>query len=176
MVSDKVKIRKYRDDLNVCGLSVIVLGVWSVVKAIIELFTEFKNDLNLEADTEAEKIFGIILVVLIFGVLAALIMWLHLYVGLNAMKAARSQPHKKKYFGVCIFLCVLTVASLGTYLEEFKDLDKIDTTLAALLVDLTTIYIYAVIIISTYKMRKLGADQVDSDSKIETETNDQMQE
>ena len=182
MVSDKVKIRKYRDDLNVCGLSVIVLGVWSVVKAIIELFTEFKNDLNLEADTEAEKIFGVILVVLIFGGIAALIMWLHLYVGLNAMKAARSQSHKKGYFGVCIFLCVLTVASLGTYLEEFKDLGKIDTTLAALLVDLTTIYIFTVIIISTYKMRKLGAEQIDMEKVTEntvleeTETDDQMQE
>ena len=180
MVSDIVKIRKYRDDLNVCGLSVIVLGVWSVVKAIIELFTEFKNDLTLEADTEAERIFGYVLIILLFGVIAALIMWLHLYVGLNAMKAARGQPHKKKYFAACIILCVLTIASLGTYFEDFKDLEKIDTTSAALLVDLTTIYIFIVVIISTYKLRKLGAEQDDAenvtDNTVMEEIDDQTQE
>ena len=174
MDSDKIKIRKYRDDLNVCGLSVIVLGVWSVVKAIIEMFTEFKNGLGLEADTEKEKVFSIILIVLVFGVIAGLIMWLHLYVGLNAMKAARGQQHKKKYYPVCIILCALTIASLGTYLEEFKKVDSIDTTLAALLVDLTTIYIFIVVIISTYKLRKLSAEQ--ADDKTETITDDQIQE
>ncbi len=176
MVSDIIKIRKYRDDLNVCGLGTIVLGVWGVVKAIIELFTDFKSEWDIETDTVVEKVFVVILLAIIFGIVAGLIMWLHLYVGLNAMKAARGQSYKKKYYPVCIILCVLTIASIGTYYEDFKDLENIDTTLAALIVDLTTIYIYAVIIISTYKMRKLGADQVDSDSKIETETNDQMQE
>ena len=52
--------------LILCGLSVIVLGVWSVVKAIIEMFTEFKNGLGLEADTEMERVFGIILISISF--------------------------------------------------------------------------------------------------------------
>ena len=90
------------------------------------------------------------------------------------MKAARGQDYKKKYFAVCIVLCVITIASLGTYIEDFKDIDHIDTTLAALLVDITTIYIFIVVIISTYKMRRLAGEQ--ADNKEETETDDQMLE
>ncbi|MBR5360403.1 MAG: hypothetical protein IK123_05890, partial [Lachnospiraceae bacterium] len=72
----------------------------------------------------------------------------------------RHQPHKKGYYTGAIILLILSVAGMFTYVDELKDLDSIDTTIASFIVDLTTIYILGIVISSTRKIRKLGSLQM----------------
>ena len=54
MDNDKVKLRRYQDDLNVGGLGVVILGAWSILKIIMHTIIEAKNNISLEEFAEEE--------------------------------------------------------------------------------------------------------------------------
>ncbi|MCR5233843.1 MAG: hypothetical protein K6E53_08035 [Lachnospiraceae bacterium] len=158
MGDDKVKLRRYEDDLNVGGLGVVILGAWSVLKVFMYMIMEDKNTINLDEIAKEDRaiavgIFIVIIAVILLMVL--LIFKIHLYIGMNASKAARGEPYKKGYYTAAIILLVISVLGMFIYIEAIKDLDNIDTTIASFLVDLTTIYILWIIVSSTRKIREL---------------------
>jgi predicted membrane protein len=85
-------------------------------------------------------------------------MKVHLYIGLNAMRAAKGRKYKGGYFVAAIIVTVLSVLSLFTYIEGFQNIEKIDTTIASMLVDITTIYIFLVVIISSLRIKKIKGE------------------
>lgn len=155
---DKVKLRRFQDDLNVGGIGVVILGAWDVLKVAMQMVMEAKDGLSLEeVAAEDRAVTGIIVIAILAVVLliSFLIFKIHLYIGLNASKAAKGEPFKKGYYAGAIILLVLSAASIFLYIEDFKDLDNIDTTIASFIVDLTTIYILCVVVSSTRKIREL---------------------
>ena len=158
MGDDKVKLRRYEDDLNVGGLGVVILGAWSVLKVLMYTIMEDKNTINLEEIAKEDRAIavGIFIVIIALTLLMVLLIFkIHLYIGMNASKAARGEPYKKGYYTAAIILLVFSVLSMFTYIEAIKDLDNIDTTIASFLVDLTTIYILWIVVSSTRKIREL---------------------
>ena len=158
MGDDKVKLRRYEDDLNVGGLGVVILGAWSVLKVLMYTIMEDKNTINLEEIAKEDRAIavGIFIVIIALTLLMVLLIFkIHLYIGMNASKAARGEPYKKGYYTAAIILLVLSVLSMFTYIEAIKDLDNIDTTIASFIVDLTTIYILWIVVSSTRKIREL---------------------
>ena len=155
MGNDKVLLRKYEDDLYVSGTGVMIMGIWSVLKVVMELF--FGGDIDFNIDSE--ELFLRIAVWIIIGIFIAifmlLILQLHFYIGVNASKAARGLKYKKGFFKAAVFMLVLTVMGLGAYPDKLKDPESIDTTIASILVDITTIYIFVILLISTVKIKKL---------------------
>ncbi len=157
MGSEKAILRRYEDDLNVCGVGVIILGAWDIMKVIMQLLTESKELFNIEVDEGAEVVETIIIIgiIVVLLLLCFLIFKLHLYIGLNASRAAKGQPYKKGYYIAAIILLVLSVASMAAYIDEILNTENMDTTIASVIVDLTTIYILATVVNSTSKIRKL---------------------
>ncbi len=158
MDNDKVKLRRYEDDLNVGGIGVIILGAWDVLKVIMHLIIEAKNDINLDEFTSQDKTLAVVIIAaVITGVLLfmLIVFKIHLYIGMNASKAAKGEPYKKGYYVGAIILLVLSVLGMFTYIDELKDLAKIDTTIASFIVDLTSVYILWVVVSSTRKIRQL---------------------
>ncbi len=158
MNTEKAELRRYEDDLNVSGTGVIIMGAWSIIRVLIELFLNTKEYLNIDDEDPGAMIAGMAVVIAIIAVLSLIIMKVHLYIGLNAMKAAKGMQHKKGYFVAAIIVAVLSVLSLWTYKEEFQDLEKIDTTLASMLVDITAIYIFVMVIVSSIKIKKIKGE------------------
>ncbi len=159
MGNDKVKLRRYQDDLNVGGLGVVILGAWSILKIIMHTIIEAKNDISLEEFAEEERwIAVVVVIVVIAGILlvSLLIFKIHFYIGMNASRAAKGEPYKKGYYKGAIILLVLSVMGMFTYIDELKNLDTIDTTIASFIVDLTTVYILWVVVSSTKKIRELN--------------------
>lgn len=159
MDNDKVKLRRYQDDLNVGGLGVVILGAWSILKIIMHTIIEAKNNISLEEFAEEERwIAVVVVIVVIAGILLVsfLIFKIHFYIGMNASRAAKSEPYKKGYYKGAIILLVLSVMGMFTYIDELKNLDTIDTTIASFIVDLTTVYILWVVVSSTKKIRELN--------------------
>ena len=155
MDTEKAELRRCEDDLNVSGMGVIIMGAWSIVRVLIELFLNTKEYLNFEGEDPESAMAGKIAVIAIIAVISFVIMKVHLYIGLNAMRAAKGRKPKGGYFIAAIIVTVLSVLSLFTYAEDFQNIEKIDTTIASMLVDITTIYIFLVVIISSVRIKRI---------------------
>ncbi len=158
MNNDKTNLRRYEDDLHVSGLAVVILGAWSVLKLIMEVILESKSVFGLQNYTGdirmvAMLVFGVIVGVIVL--ISLLVFAFHYYIGINASKAARGLPYKKGYYVCSIIMLILSITGLAFYYNDFQNLEDIDTTIASFLVDLTTIYVFFVVIISTNRIRKL---------------------
>ncbi len=162
MGSEKAKLRRYEDNLNVCGYGVIILGAWDIMKVIMQLLMELKDTFNFEMSKDDQAVAALVIAVIVAGFLLVffLIFEVHLFIGLNASRAAKGLPHKKGYLAAAIILLMLTIAGMASYIDEIKDVENIDTTIASIIVDLTTIYILATVVSSTSKIKKLKAAQI----------------
>ncbi len=158
MDSYKVKLRRYEDDLHVGGLGIVILGAWDVLKVILHVLLELKDDINLEEIAYEDRAFAVVLLAVIIAVILLmvfLIFKIHLYIGMNASKAAKGEPYKKGYYTGAVILLVLSFAGMFTYIAELKDLNNLDTTIASFIVDLTMVYILWVVVSRTRKIRDL---------------------
>ena len=159
-MDDKAILRKYEDDLNVSGSGVIIMGVWSALKGIIEIFLGSENLIDLSDSDRMTKIIGTIIFVLIILAVVAVIICIHYYIGINAIKAARGQEYKKGYLTGAVIMLVLSVLSMLSYKDMFEESKNIETFIASILVDLTTIYVFAAVIRYTYLIRKFKERQM----------------
>ena len=155
MDNSKARLRRYEDDLYVSGTGVIIMGAWGVVKVILGIFFGADSELFLEADSALEKTAVIILTVILIGIISALIMKFHVYIGLNAVRAAKGKNYKKGYIIGDVILLLLTVVGIISYKDRFNDTKNIDSTIASMLVDITTIYVCVIVIISTKRIEKI---------------------
>ncbi len=162
MRNDQTLLRRYQDNLNVCGLGVIILGAWGVLKFIMQLIMEWRDMFDLEAANEEEMgiIIGVtIAVIAVMMLIIFLIFGIYIYIGWNASRAARDLPCKRGYFVWAVILLVLSAASMIFYADDLKDVENIDSTIASILVDLTGIYILWNVIVTTKKIRQLQSAQ-----------------
>ena len=185
MSDAKVLLRRYKDDLNVAGFGVVILTVWNVLKGILLLIigtksenkTDVNPDVNSDVDLNAElnsildslpaeerelaiavSVVGVLLIVAVIVLCAFLIFKLHLYIGLNASKAAKGQPYKKGYYTAAIILLTFSVLSIigdSLLLTSPKEVEDYYQAIASFIVELTTTYILWVVVSSTRKIRKL---------------------
>ncbi len=158
MNTENAELRRYEDDLNVSGTGVIIMGAWSIIRVLIELFMNTREYLNIDNKDPESAMMSIALAVAVIVVVSFVIMKVHLYIGLNAMRAAKGREHKEGYFVAAIIIAVLSVLCLFTYKEAFKNIERIDTTMASLLVDITTIYIFIVVIVSSIRIKRIKGD------------------
>ncbi len=165
MSSDGCALRKYEDNLNVCGIGVVILSAWDVFKVTMQFLMKVKNVTGdyLDQFEEAEKgyalgIFIVFIAVVLLGI--SLIFLLHAYIGLNASRAAKRMPYKKGYYVWAIILLVLSVLNLTEYIDRIRNLEEIETTVASLIIDLTFIYILGTLIVSTRKIKALRKAQI----------------
>lgn len=151
----KSRLRRYEDDLYVSGTGVIIMGAWGVVKTVLGIFLGADSEFYLEADSVLGKTAVIIFTVILVGILSSLIMTFHVYIGLNAVRAAKGKNYKKGYLIGDVILLLLTLSGFIAYKDMFKDIDNIDSTIASMLVDLTTAYVCVIVIISTKRIKQL---------------------
>lgn len=158
MGDDKVKLRRYEDDLNVGGIGVVILAAWDVLKVIMHMIIEVKDKFSLDLFAENEKAIAVAVVIAIIAVILLvmfLIFKIHMYIGMNASKAAKGEPYKKGYYTGAIILLVVSFLGMFAYINELKNLSSIDTTIASFVVDLTSVYVLWIVVSSTRKIRKL---------------------
>ena len=165
MKSGKPLLRKYEDNLYVCGMGVIILGAWDILKLIMQVILESKYMFNVTADVKAEDR-GLAQVIMIAAVvivllLSILIFLVHVYIGRNAMKAAKGQPYKKGYFVWAIIILALLVLGMYFYVDDIIEMKHLKTTIASIIVDITSIYILATVVVTTVKIKKLKATQTE---------------
>ncbi len=158
MTSKKAELRRYEDDLNICGMGAVIMGVWSIIRICMQFMLN-PPDLGISDEDPETAIFVMLFMAIGATVILVMILGIHLYIGINAMKVAQRKKYKKKYFAVTIIALVINAVSMISYKDSLSDLGHIDTTIASMLVDLVTIYILVIIIRSELKVRKLRLEQ-----------------
>jgi hypothetical protein len=160
MNSGNALLRRYEDNLNVCGMGVIILGAWDVLKVIMQLMMNMKDlvseMLNDVDESEQGIALGVIIAIIAVAiVITAVIFLIHYYIGMNASRAAKGLPYKKGYYVWAIILLVVSILGMYTYVEDIKDIENIETTIASIIVDITSIYILISVVVATRKIKEL---------------------
>lgn len=158
MNNDVVKLRRYKNDLYVSGTGSIILGAWSIIKTFMEILLGPETYIDIENEDPALRPFLIALGVVCILIFLLIIMMMHLYVGMNAAKAAKGMQHRKGYVVVAFIMLLLTLLGFSAYTDN--DPNDLDTTIASFFVDLTTLYVFGAIIISSFRIKKLKDQQV----------------
>ena len=160
MNSNGSLLRRYEDNLNVCGIGVIILGAWDVLKVIMQILMNMKDVfsemlLDVEEDEKGIATGVFIAIIAIAFLITALIFLIHYYIGMNASRAAKGLPYKKGYYAWAVILLALSILGMFTYFDDIKNIENIETTIASIIVDMTSIYILWNVVVATQKIKAL---------------------
>ena len=152
---DSVKKRLYGDRLVLSGRALIILGIWSSIKAIILFYLALPqiSEFVTEGDIVPEEIVRNVKLILmaIFVILIAIVFLFHLYIGRSAMKNGYGKKRTTFYLVLTVIAIISTIASDVQIVME--GLDIID--LASMVVDLTVVYACCDILYSAIKLRTI---------------------
>ena len=152
---DIVKKRLYGDRLVLSGRALIILGIWSSIKAIIIFYLALPqiSEFVTEGDIVPEEIVRNVKLILmaIFVILIAIIFLFHLYIGRSAMKNGYGKKRTTFYLVLTVIVIISTIVSDVQIVME--GLDIID--LASMVVDLTVVYACCDILYSAIKLRTI---------------------
>ena len=105
MDNHDILLRKYEDNLNVCGIGVIMFGAWGVLKIVMQVFANASSEIinifneikdHTDRFTNLYFIVVILMMILILTLIIAPVFLLHMYIGLNASRAAKGLSYKKR--------------------------------------------------------------------------------
>lgn len=152
------KINHLKHNIYISGLGVVLMGFWNVIKVFITLNVgaeRFQKDAIIADIPDDEKWIFYLISYVILLVLSAIVIFIHNFVGLNAMRRAKGKKFRKSYILAAIIFFIVVFCGIPSYFTNLKDLKNIDSVIAAVIVDLTLIFILGDIIISSFKLKKI---------------------
>lgn len=161
IISNQAKLRKYRDNLSICGATLIILGVWDILYVLIRIFDE-RYDLKALLEEDRDFIIAIILAFFLMVVPVAIAMVFRLYVGLGA-RAIADGKRQSWFYIVATFTMALwnLYTALSALIKtEFSDdpIKRINVGLsltASTVLKITSLLILAEIIRLTILIAKM---------------------
>ena len=140
-----IQFRRCRDTLSVVGTGIILFSAWSVIKMIglfllnpENLTQTISESFQEHPNSVPESTFFLIVFVLIF-ILIALDVWVHFYVGLSAVAAARGKTLRPLFFtltGILILYSSFTIMAL--LFSIYKGYGSVyEDIIASLIIELT---------------------------------------
>lgn len=154
---DSVKKRMISDRLVVSGRAVIVLGIWSCLKAVIIMYLYMPEVVKQVVDegdvgTTGYKV-AMAFIMGAYSILVILCFLYHFYIGRTSMKVGYGKKKNTKVVYI-IMAILLVIFSVSSSVRGFmREVDLI--TLASAVVDLTLIFACCDIIYSAIKLRTL---------------------
>lgn len=125
------KLRKYRDNLYLGGIGIIIFGIWSVLKAVLSctldtranegLFRELGQQILESPDPWLTEKQLFLLCYITIGVVVLLDLLLRLYLGSAAMKAGKGGEISYRFILVSAILTVIFAISAFTTLKNIMD-------------------------------------------------------
>lgn len=147
-----IRERQYRQTLRYSGQAFIIFGIWSVVKLMLQIYLNPIDwaGMALE-DIPAHTLQTITYLIVIFFM--AMDILVRLYVGLSAITEAKGKQRRIVYLFAAALYIILTIVSLfpGEYDTNYED--KI--SFVTLFFDVTNIITLVIIIVDSWKLRKL---------------------
>ncbi len=159
----EIQLRRYSDNLRNAGMAYVIFGIWSVIKIlasvtmdsrIISEITEPLQGQNLP-DEVVWIVYGII-----FLVMFAVILYVHLRIGVAAIRYSKGR-RKKGFLFLAFLIFIVTILSIESDFTSVENgfAGRIDeTTIAAFVVDVTVLFLYIDMFVSIYMIDRYSKD------------------
>ena len=150
------QLRKKQNMLGISGIAVIVFGIWSIAKLVInalympERISKFFNASEGGVSDPVEDTIVFVAVLII----VAIDLGLRLLVGLSARAESKGKKKSIFYLIVAIILVLSSVFSIIVTFQSFFA-DSIFDTIIAIFLDLTSILALCDVITSSFGIRSL---------------------
>lgn len=136
----EVKLRKYNQNIEIGGAAIIIFGLWSVFKLVIQISLGMIDLLEGITVAEADKPLVDIVIFFIAFIFAISIILFHFLVGRGAIRYSRGRKNKRGFVFWCWIMLIITIISILQYPAAFKGETEIETLIASFFVDLTMAY------------------------------------
>ena len=170
---DNIKIRHLRDNLIHAGYGYIIFGIWSVIKLFMmsTMQKEYSGMLSDSIGSSTGDYFlAIAITAAAYLVMIVFTLGIHLWIGYGAVRYGRGTGRKKSYVVMSAIGIIITLALLPFYFwnpSSGEALIPDDTTIASVLVDITLIFVFLDMILSTIGIDRL-MKSTDPDGSSET--------
>lgn len=160
----EVQLRRNQNTLVIVGKGVIAFGVWSVVKAVLHTLLNSSTYLDFQKYPEVSRWAMLIIFTTILLLLLSLTLLLRFRIGRSAI--AEGQGKKvKPYLGLAGFLTAVNMISFGMQVWSlFHSPASASTTLAAMLVDLTSVVTLVELLAAAVQVRKIKQQLAERES------------
>jgi len=164
----KMRLRRDENTLTVVGSGVILFGVWTVVKMVLQeinRFPEFMAELGVDelgfeetglADMGLDpKLLATVVAFTVVIIVFLMDLALRVFVGLSARAEGRGRPQGRLYLILAGLLLVLSGLSFVSYvITYFSHSEYVVDADAAILVELTSFITLLQMIISAVRVRR----------------------
>jgi hypothetical protein len=153
----KVKLRRYRKNIELNGKAMLLIGFWTVAKYFMIICFSDKTVMDLMGVTEEElEEYGIVETVAFFLILGVIFL-MYVYLGRRAIIFAKGKKNNVFFLVFAAIFMLLTFAGLPGYFIEIKnDPSQFDTILAALFIDITTCFALGDMIYAAIQVNRLS--------------------
>ncbi|MBR6390559.1 MAG: hypothetical protein IKS16_04365 [Lachnospiraceae bacterium] len=170
---DNIKIRHLRDNLIHAGYGYIIFGIWSVIKLFMmsTMQKEYSGMLGDSSGVSPEDYpIAIAITVAAYLIMIIFTLGMHLWIGYGAVRYGKGTGHRKYYVVLSVIGIILTLVLLPLYFwnpSEGTPIIPDDTTIASILVDITLVFAFLDMIVSTVRIDRL-TESTDTDGSSET--------
>ena len=154
-----VKLRRYRASLVTDGVGIITFGLWSIIKMIVTVLMQ-PVDVGLSSietiSDPTEKLLVIVIAIVFVLIIVAIILGIHLYIGISSYREGLHGKKGSFYLVAAGFLAFIICISMTLYFVSPDDSQALTiTSIAAFIIDLTTVILLLDMIYAAFKSRKL---------------------
>ena len=159
-MGEGAELRRYRNMLAVSGVGVIIFGIYFVIRTTMDFYLHPEEFSGMFEDISVPRIFVWIAFWVILSVFFVLYFLVWLYVGRSALKEGRGEKKRTLYLVPVLLQILLLIISIisdfremavaAGFLEGTANIRNITIVL-----DLTFLYILAVLLVSAIRCRKI---------------------
>lgn len=150
------RIRRAKGDLKISGLAYMAFGIWSILKVSIEMATGVLAPLNDDMFIEYGNTVIFISLIITMFLISGFILVLHFYIGFSALRFSKDPGSSRKFLYWAIIILVFYVIEIPYLIFSliFLGDPSQDTTIASILLEITTGFILFDLIKSGFLLRK----------------------
>ena len=153
-----VRLRKAESELEICGMGVVLFGIWNVLQTCITLIVNREMIYETIAETGGTNSRGFRWAVYItVGVLMAIIIWIRCWIGMSASREAEARARKVKstYLILTALLATVSIFSLVAYVYQIVQGIEVMISLAAILFELVSMLTSIHLILAALAVRRI---------------------
>lgn len=154
------QLRHYKKNMEVGGVAMLMFGIWSVIKMLIQSLLGEKPDFGLEVDREDLAIVKVFFILISLSFML-FVFFVYFRIGIGAIKYARGTGKSRRFLIWAVLVLVFTLFSIPLYFTGTIEIETLDVSVASMLVDLTLIFVITDIIRSYYMISHRYADLLD---------------
>lgn len=157
---NEILLRRYKKNMEISGSATILFGIWGILKTLmtITMNKEEYNKLTEGVDLQGLPMVAVILIyVIVFGVLFGFILLFHFKIGLGAIRYSRGNTKKKGFLLLAVLNMLINFLAFISFFTPFlgSKVKITDSMIAAILVDVTMIFMLFDMLYSAYRIKKL---------------------